>query len=60
MRTNQQSASINPAIFTPDSLPATTLPIYHGVGQAQEYAGLHTPVAWLVFLVVFLTSSNQY
>jgi len=34
-------------IFTPDVLRATTLPIYPGLGQAQEYAGLHTPVAWL-------------
>ena len=31
----------------PDALPATTLPIYHGLVSAQEYAGLHTPVAWL-------------
>jgi len=29
----------------PDALPAATLPIYPGLGQAQEYAGLHTP--WL-------------
>ena len=35
-----------PTIFTPDALPATTLPIYPGLGQAQEYAGLHTAVAW--------------
>ena len=26
----------------PDALPAATLPIYAGLGQAQEYAGLHT------------------
>jgi len=46
IRTNQQSTSINPTpIFMPDTLPATTLPIYPGFGQAQEYAGLHTPVA---------------
>ena len=32
-------------IFTLDALPAATLPIYPGLGQAQEYAGLHTPVA---------------
>jgi len=32
-------------IFTPDALPAATLPIYPGLGQAQEYARLHTP--WL-------------
>jgi len=32
-------------IFTRDALPATTLPIYPSLGQAQEYAGLHTP--WL-------------
>jgi len=47
IRTNQQSTSINPPIFMPDALPAATLPIYHGLGRAQEYAGLHTPVAWL-------------
>jgi len=29
----------------PDGLPAATLPIYPGLGQTQEYAGLHTPVA---------------
>jgi len=40
--TNQQSTSINPTIFTLDALPATTLPIYPGLGQAQERAGLHT------------------
>jgi len=28
----------------PDALPAATLPIYPGLEQAQEYAGLHTPV----------------
>jgi len=32
----------------PDALPAATLPIYPGLGQAQEYAGLHTPVAWFL------------
>jgi len=30
--------------FTPDALPATTLPIYPGLGKAQEYAGSQTPV----------------
>jgi len=30
----------------PDALPAATLPICPGLGQAQEYAGLHTPVAY--------------
>jgi len=44
--TNQQSTSINSPIFTLDALPVATLPIYPGLGQAQEYAGLHTPVAW--------------
>jgi len=34
----------------PDALPAATLPIYPGVGRAQEYAGLHTP--WLGFLEI--------
>jgi len=32
----------------PDALPAATLPIYPGLGQAQEYAELHTPMAWFV------------
>jgi len=32
----------------PDALPAATLPIYPGLEQAQEYAGLHTPVAWFL------------
>jgi len=27
-------------------LPQPSLPIYPGLGQAQEYAGLHTHVAW--------------
>jgi len=31
-----------PPIFMPDALPAANLPIYPGLGQAQEYAGLHT------------------
>jgi len=46
IQTNQQSTSINPPTFMPDALPAATLPIYPGLEQAQEYAGLHTPVAW--------------
>ena len=29
-----------------DALPAATLPIYPGLGQAQEYAGLHITMAW--------------
>jgi len=33
----------------PDALPDATLPIYPGLGQAQEYAGLHIPVAWFRF-----------
>jgi len=45
--TNQQSTSINPPIFMPDDLPATTRLIYPGLGQAQEYAGMHISVAWL-------------
>ena len=44
-----------PAHFTPDVLPAATLPIYPGLGQAPIYAGLHTrwlgveryPLSWL-------------
>jgi len=43
-QTNQQSTSINAPIFTPDALHPTTFPIYPVLGQAQEYAGLHTPV----------------
>jgi len=42
IRTNQWPTSINPLIFTPDALPAASLPIYPGLGQAHEYAGLHT------------------
>jgi len=48
IRTNQQSTSINP-FFMPDALPVATLPIYPGLGQAQEYAGLHIPMAWFRF-----------
>jgi len=36
----------SPPIFMPDALPATSLPIYPGLGQTQEYAGLHTHTAW--------------
>jgi len=32
-------------ILRPDALPTATLPIYPGLGQAQEYAGLHNPMA---------------
>jgi len=39
--------SIPPHFFTPDAFLSATLPIYPGLGQAEEYAGLHTPVAWL-------------
>jgi len=45
LQTNQRATSIIPLIFTPDALPAATLPIHPGLGQAQEYARLHTP--WL-------------
>jgi len=47
IRTNQQSTSINPPIFMPDALPVATLPIHPGLGQAHEYAGLHTPCGLL-------------
>jgi len=47
IQTNKKSISINPPIFMPDALPVATLPIYPGLGQAQKYAGLHTPVTWL-------------
>ena len=43
--TNQQSTFINHPIFMPDALPAATRLIYPGLGQAQEYAGLHISVA---------------
>jgi len=46
-RTNQQSTSINPPIFTPDALLATNLLIYPGFGKVQKYAGLQAPVACL-------------
>jgi len=36
-----------PPIFIPDALRAATLPIYRGLEQEQEYAGLYTPVASL-------------
>jgi len=42
VRTKQQSTFISPPIFMQDALPAATFPIYPGLGQAQEYAGLHT------------------
>jgi len=41
------SASTTATIFTPDALPAATHPIYHGLGQALSYAGLH--IQWLGF-----------
>jgi len=34
-------------IFTPNAISATTLPVYLGLGQAQNNAGLHT--RWLGF-----------
>jgi len=48
IRTNQQSTCIDPPIFMPNAVPAATLPICPGLGQAQEYAGLHTPVTWFL------------
>ena len=41
--------SIIPTIFTLDALPAATLPIYPGLGQAPSMVGLHT--WWLSFTV---------
>ena len=43
LRSNQRATSIMPPIFMSDALPAATLPIYPGLGQTQENAGLHTP-----------------
>jgi len=43
---NPPPPMINSPIFMPDALPAATVPIYPGLGQAQEHAGLHTPTAW--------------
>jgi len=43
-----------PPIFTPDALPAATLPIYPGLEQAQKYAGLHTPVAWFLLTLIIM------
>ena len=34
--------------FTPDAVPTATLPLYSGLGQAQQYARLHAAVAWLI------------
>jgi len=48
--TNQQSTSIDRPIYTMDALLAATLPSYPGLGQVQEYAGLHTP--WLGYILV--------
>jgi len=36
IRPNQRPTSIFPSIFTPDALPATTHPIYPGLGQAPN------------------------
>jgi len=43
--TNQRPISFFP-IFMPDALPAATLPIYPGFGQATDML-LACPVAWL-------------
>jgi len=40
-----------PTIFMPDALPATTLPIYPGLGQAPSMLAAYL-VAWLAHLVV--------
>jgi len=44
IQTNQQPTCIPsltpPLIFMPDAFPATTLPIYPGLGRAPKYAGL--------------------
>jgi len=32
----------HPSIFTPDALPDTILPLYPGLGQAPNFARLHT------------------
>jgi len=53
IQTNQQSTSINAPTFMPDDIPAATLPIYPGLGQAQEYAGLHTPRLGLALIKLY-------
>ena len=48
IRTNHWPISITPLIFVPDALPAATLPIYPGFGQAPNMlACIPSPVAWL-------------
>jgi len=49
IQTNQQSTSISPTIFTTDALNATTLPVYPGLGEAQEYVGLHIPCGLVAY-----------
>jgi len=41
----------------PDALPDAILPSYPGLGQAQEYAGMHTPVAWFKDLLTNATKN---
>ena len=53
----------SPRIFTPNALPAATLPIYPALGQAPIYAGLNT--RWLgspgpkTVVCVFDVSPNE-
>ena len=65
IRTSQPSTSVSPPILLRMPFLPQPFQFYPGLGQAQEYAGLHTPVAWLnangamklmyfiTFLVVF-------
>jgi len=46
----RHSIQTNQQFFTLDALPVATLPIYPSLGQAQEYAGLHTSMAWFMIL----------
>jgi len=50
IRTNQRPTSIIPPIFTPDALPAATLPIYPGLGQAPNMLACHLHTQWFGLL----------
>jgi len=45
--------------FTPGAVPATTLLIYPGLGQVQEYAGLHTSWLGLYTLKLSIKANNS-
>ena len=60
IRTHQQSTSINAPIFTPEALPATTLPIYPGLGHAHTHRNMLDCISLWFGFAIALTRKQMF